>query len=79
METPKVVTVTPTNKVIVEGQSSQPFLKEKKEPFVEDISKETLETVKEKVSKLQATMDLQDQSERNHDQELRKITHMPLL
>ena len=41
------------------GQSSEPFLKEKKK-LVEDASKETLDIVKEKVSKLQATIDLQD-------------------
>ncbi|KAL9436993.1 hypothetical protein AB3S75_022939 [Citrus x aurantiifolia] len=58
LETPNFVTTTHEVQVIEKGQSSEPPLKEK-EPVEEDISKETPETVKEKVSKLQAIMDLQ--------------------
>ncbi|KAH9780465.1 methyltransferase 2 domain-containing protein [Citrus sinensis] len=59
LETPKVVTATLEDRVIEKGQSSEPSLKDK-EPVEEEASKETLENVKEKVSKLQATIDLQD-------------------
>jgi len=51
--------VTPEVRVIEKSQSSEPHLKEK-EHVEEDTSKETPEIVKEKVSKLQAIMDLQD-------------------
>ncbi|KAH9780171.1 hypothetical protein KPL71_007985 [Citrus sinensis] len=59
LETPNFVTTTHEVRVIEKGQSSEPPLKEK-ELVEEDTSKETLEIVKEKVSKLQAIMDLQD-------------------
>ena len=50
---------TPEVRVIEKGQSSEPSLKEKKS-VEKDTYKETPEIVKEKVSKLQAIMDLQD-------------------
>ena len=59
LEKPSVVTTAPEVRVIEQGQSSEPPLKEK-EPVEEDTSKETPEIVKEQVSKLQAIMDLQD-------------------
>ena len=51
LETLNVVTTTPEVRVIEKSQSSEPSLKEK-EPIEEDASKETLENMKEKVSKL---------------------------
>ena len=59
LETPNVVTAAPEVRVIEKGKFSEPFLKEK-EPVEKDVSKETPENMKEKVSKLQASMDLED-------------------